>query len=52
MSELLGMSLEHVRHIVIQVLGYWKLSAVRVPKCLNDEHKATYVGIFLEHLLL
>jgi len=50
MSEHLGISLEHVHHIVIYVLWDWKLSSIQVPKCLNDEHKATYMGIFLERL--
>jgi hypothetical protein len=36
---------------VMQVLGYQKVSAVQVPKRLNDEHKASYMGIFLEHVL-
>jgi hypothetical protein len=46
MSEHLGISLERVHHIVVQVLGYRKVSAVQVPKCLNDERKALN-GYFL-----
>jgi hypothetical protein len=51
-SEHLGISSGHVHHIVIQVIGYQKGSAMQVSKCLNDEHKATYMGVFLEHLLM
>jgi hypothetical protein len=50
-SEHPGISMEHVHRIVMQVLGYWKVSVVRVLRSLNNEQKVTHTGICLEHLL-
>jgi hypothetical protein len=50
-SEHLGISVEHVHHIVIEVLGYRNVCAVWVPKSLNDEQKATRMGICWEYVL-
>lgn len=49
--ECLGISMEHVDHIITQVLGCWVVSVVWVPISLIDEQKATHVDICLEHLL-
>jgi hypothetical protein len=35
----------------MQVLEYWKVSALRVPKIWNDKKKATLMGVWLEHLM-
>ena len=51
LSEHLGISVKRVNHIVTQVLGYRKIAAVWVPYGLNDEHRATRVGICWESLL-
>jgi hypothetical protein len=35
----------------MQVLAYWKVSALWVLNSLNEKQKATRMGICLEHLL-
>jgi hypothetical protein len=43
--------MEYVHHIVMQVLAYWKVSALWVLNSLNEKQKATCMGVCLEHLL-
>lgn len=44
-SEHSGISVERVHHVVTCVLEYRKVSAVWVPKGLNDKQKVTRMGI-------
>jgi hypothetical protein len=50
-SEHLGFGVECMNHIITQVLGCWKVSAVWVLKSWIEEQKATHMGICLECLL-
>jgi hypothetical protein len=50
-SENLGISVEHVRHVITQILWYSEVSAVWVLMSSDDEQKVTHMGISLKHLL-
>jgi hypothetical protein len=44
-------SKQKTSNIYVQVLGYQNIPAIWGPKSLNNEQKATCMGICLEHLL-
>jgi len=44
-------STEYACHVIMQVLVYWKVSALWVLNSLNEKQKATRMGVCLEHLL-